>query len=164
MHKLICNLCLILLKSLLLLSIVTVDASAEKSSVLRENKTTSFSAIFPIPISVGLEMNYYLDHDTQVGLVAAADSIFVAGHAYASAHYTKFMSNSFFIRTQAGYWAGHWGVGREGPATTVVFGHEWLSEDYTWGIEYGGIGAVFDFKNGPDLAFSFPHLKAGLSF
>lgn len=110
------------------------------------------------------ELNYYLDADTQVGLVAGGDNIFVAGHVYVNAHYTKFMSNSFFIRTQAGYYDGSWPLSGAGPATTVVFGNEWLSKNFTWGIEYGGIGAVFDFKNGLGLAFSFPHLKAGFAF
>ena len=163
MVKNIIKLCLVIGASLMLVSTTTVNASAEKSSVIRQNKSMSASLYAPLA-ALGLELNYYLDADTQVGLVVGGDSIFVAGHGYVNAHYTKFMSNSFFIRTQAGYWTGSWGVSREGPATTLVFGHEWLSKSFTWGIEYGGIGAVFDFKNGPDLAFSFPHLKAGFVF
>ena len=34
----------------------------------------------------------------------------------------------------------------------------------SWGLEYGDIGAIFDYKTGPDLAFSFTHLKIGLVF
>lgn len=163
MTRNITNVSLVVGILLMLVSTTIVNASAEKSSVIRQNKSVSASLYAPLA-ALGLEVNYYLDADTQVGLVTGGDSIFVAGHVYACLHYTTFISNSFFIRTQAGYWSGIWGVSREGPATTLVFGHEWIANNFTWGIDYGGMGAVFDFKNGPDLAFSFPHLKAGFAF
>ena len=137
--------------------------SAQTTSELRKEKSVSISAYAPLA-ALGLELNYYLDADTQIGVVAGGDVIFVAGHVYANAHYTKLLSNSFFGRTQAGDWTGSWGVSRSGPAATLVIGHEWMHENLTWGLDYGGLGAVFDFKNGADLAFNFPHLKFGLTF
>ena len=61
----------------MLVSTTTVNASAEKSSVLRQNKSMSASLYAPLA-ALGLELNYYLDVDTQVGLVAGGDVIFVA--------------------------------------------------------------------------------------
>ena len=153
---------LVLLVSMLMFA---TQASAKTSSEMRKEKSFGINT-YLVLVSLGLELNYYLDSDTQVGLVAGGDTIFVAGQVYANAHYTKFMGNSFFVRGQVGYWEGYWGPGFEasGPSTTVVIGHEWIYKNFSWGIEYGGIGAVFGLTNGTNLAFSFPHLKLGLIF
>ena len=147
------------------MSILTTEVSAKTSREIRKDKSFGISTYMPVA-AIGLELNYYLDTDTQVGLMAAGDTIFVAGQVYANAHYTRFLGNSFFVRGQVGYWTGYWGPGNahDGPSTTVVLGHEWMYKNFSWGIEYGGIGAVFDFTNGPNIAFNFPHLKLGLAF
>jgi len=124
------------------------------------------------PFNLGLELNFYLSDRAQVGLVAGGDSVFVAGHVYAALHYTRFLGNSFFVRPLAGLWAGTWGgEGSEvlGPSALVVLGHEWMGETgWTYGLEYGGLGVVFDVQDGftrskspLNPAFTFPHFRLG---